>query len=545
MNTLDLKVGKIHDSWSSGNNLRRSFLLIFLLLVFSPLVALVIEFVQSWAANHSNWLWLSVPTGRRLVLLIQSLGLALCVALGTTILGFFAAICLWRWHRGAARYLRWFVLLLFIIPPYVHALAWISLVTQINSLLRVLGLDPVPFQGWFASWWIQFMALTPIAIGMTLIGLESVDPDLIGAARLVRPDIHSLMKVALPLAKPLIVAGGGFVFLLSLTDYSVPSLFHLNVYPLEIFAEYSASSEPSRAFLLAIPFLLITILVLAASQMALRNAVQKPLWHIRPWPVAPVWPEWLLYLQRPSLVVLASQVLVPLFVLIIAVGSWENMIQSITSAHREIVFTLWFSAVTAIACIPLAFAPASQLLRRDFQGKIWWLVVTLPLAVPAPLIGIGLIAVWNRPFFSGIYGSEVMPILANLARFVPLAALALLAQLRRIDPILIDAARVYQTHSIKTWIQIRLPMLAPGLLAAGCIVFALSAGELAATLMVAPPGQATLTMRIYNYLHYGASESVAGLCLMMMVLGLIVGLISIVVLRGWLRFFMRRSMVRP
>ncbi len=34
-----------------------------------------------------------------------------------------------------------------------------------------------------------------------------------------------------------------------------------------------------------------------------------------------------------------------------------------------------------------------------------------------------------------------------------------------------------------------------------------------------PPGQSTLTLRLYNYLHYGASEEVAGLSLLLTVLG--------------------------
>jgi len=106
------------------------------------------------------------------------------------------------------------------------------------------------------------------------------------------------------------LAGGGFVFLLSFTDYSVPSLFHLSVYPLEIFAEYSASNEPVRAFLLATPLLLITIVVLSLSQAALRNAVLKPLGHIRAWTVKPAWPAWLVHLQWLAVVLLLAQIII-------------------------------------------------------------------------------------------------------------------------------------------------------------------------------------------------------------------------------------------
>jgi len=45
------------------------------------------------------------------------------------------------------------------------------------------------------------------------------------------------------------------------------------------------------------------------------------------------------------------------------------------------------------------------------------------------------------------------------------------------------------------------------------ITFALCMGEFGVTLLVTPPGYQTITLKIYNYLHYGASETIAVLCL--------------------------------
>jgi iron(III) transport system permease protein len=73
-------------------------------------------------------------------------------------------------------------------------------------------------------------------------------------------------------------------------------------------------------------------------------------------------------------------------------------------------------------------------------------------------------------------------------------------------------------------------LYAPGLLVAAGILAALTLAELGATLVVAPPGHATLTMRIYNYLHYGAAGDVAGLCLMITILSLIAGACTIAAL---------------
>ena len=107
--------------------------------------------------------------------------------------------------------------------------------------------------------------------------------------------------------------------------------------------------------------------------------------------------------------------------------------------------------------------------------------------------------------------------IAGVARFAPFAVLAVFAQERRLDPALVDAARVHQRSRLHGWWRVRLPLLGPGLVAAACVVFVLTLGELAATVVVVPPGSQTLTLRIYNYLHYGASDAVAALCLAMAV----------------------------
>ena len=51
-----------------------------------------------------------------------------------------------------------------------------------------------------------------------------------------------------------------------------------------------------------------------------------------------------------------------------------------------------------------------------------------PFAAPSTIVGVGLIGLWNRPGVVGaLYGTDVMFILGYLARFVPVAALAIAA----------------------------------------------------------------------------------------------------------------------
>ena len=507
-------------------------LVAYVLIVFLPLAALAWR-AAGWLAAGGGGDLISV---RRLGLLGRSAGLALAVAAGATLLGTLAALFLWRsplrWGDGPGgmRRLpgaaRWLIFLLAPLPPYIHALAWMALAGSADVSGPSGG-------GVVMSAWVQVMAFLPLTTALALVGLESVECGMVEAARLARPDLHALGGVILPLAAPAILTGSGLVFLLSLTDYSVPSLFQVNTYALEIFSEYSASSLPERAFVLALPLLLLTglatLLLVGGLRQTAGGAAGTPYgaagnktssgsagvdFH---------WPAWLSVLIGAALAAWLAQVGAPLGVLLAQTGSWASFSRSVLDAHSEIGFTLLTAAAAGLLCLPLGLALSGELQHKGLRGWLGWFLVLAPLAMPAPLVGIGLIAVWNRDLPVDIYGSAWMPVLAMLARFSALAALLALAQARRTDARLFEAAEIFQPGLLKTWLRVRLPLLAPGLLAAAGVVFVLSTGELGATLIVAPPGQATLTMRIYNYLHYGASDTVAGLCLLMVLASVAIG----------------------
>ncbi len=531
----------IHTQLSTARILKWLSLCLFILLVFVPLIALFLSSIR-YAPGHLNELIaLLIPTERRLMLLLHSLGLAFAVSVSGVIIGVLAATLLWRCETGILSYLRWLIFIFTPIPPYIHALAWSSATQKISMSLAESGVAPIFFQGWIAAWWVQLMSLLPLAVGLALVGMKCVEPLLIDVARVMRSDIRSFMRIILPLSAPMLLAGGGILFLLSVMDYSVPYLFQLNVYSLEIFAEFSASNEPARAFIYSLPLLLIAVIVVALSQHGLKNIAQSTAWRKPSWQVAPAWPQWFSVIQWLAMIIVLLQVAVPLISLTTTVGTWQNLLTSVTSAQNEITYTLWIGLITALLCLPLAAGAAIKLHKQRKWGWLWWIIVLLPLAIPPPLVGIGLIALWNKPMVFDIYGTTLMPVLAALVRFTSFAVLVLAVQLKYIDSLLIDAARIIQSHRSKIWLKIWLPMVLPGIMAAAGITLALTIGELGATLLVAPPGQATLTMRIYNFLHYGASSGVAGLCLLMAGIALAAGLVAIGALAWWARFSLRQE----
>jgi iron(III) transport system permease protein len=466
----------------SARILERSLVALFLALLYGPLLAPAFDL-----ASVPNLL-----SSARLLLLARSAALSASVALAATAVATLAALALQR--RRATGWPLWLGVALAMVPSYIHSMAWGPLLATVR--------------GWLASGVVEAFSLLPLAFCLALLALASVDSPLLDAARLHRPAVPVLLRILLPLAAPPLVASACLLFVLSLADYTVPSLFSTATYSLGIFAEFSAGNRPGSALLLALPLMALSLGLLLTVQRPLRHAALRG--RSRPLPLAGSAPLWWRILELAALSLCLLDAGFVLYTLARAAGSPVTLWTSALAARSEIGAGFGVAAVSAVLALPLALVAG----RRLARGSTWlWLLTLLPLAGPAPLVGIGLVGLWNRPVLGALYGTAAMPVLASLARFLPLAAMVAAAWARRLDPTLLDAGRLFQPNRTRGFFRVTLPLMARGLAAAAGVVFALALGELGATLIVAPPGMATLSMRIYNYLHYGASDTVAALCL--------------------------------
>jgi ABC-type spermidine/putrescine transport system permease subunit II len=107
-----------------------------------------------------------------------------------------------------------------------------------------------------------------------------------------------------------------------------------------------------------------------------------------------------------------------------------------------------------------------------------------------------------------------MFILGYLARFVPVAALAVAAATRYVPMSQEEAAGVSGAGWLRTMTRIVIPQLTLGLWSAWVIAFILAFGELGVSILIAPPGEATLPIRIYTIIANTPSSHVAALALL-------------------------------
>jgi iron(III) transport system permease protein len=237
--------------------------------------------------------------------------------------------------------------------------------------------------------------------------------------------------------------------------------------------------------------------------------------------------------QAAILITIAGTV----YVLVLLLGSaiTGQTVAMTTAMYSDLVFSFTTALLAALLCLAPAMAAAREMSGHSGWSGLWWGFCMVPLAIPAALAGIGLAIISNSPALIPYTGGLVLPVFLSIFRFIPIAAIVLCAQLRLTDRALIEAGQVFSSGLLHDWARVRFPLLFPGIAMAIYLVFACTLGELGGTIMIIPPGSSTITIRLYNYLHYGASGSVAQLCLLLAGIVLLSGVIFILAVRVFRR----------
>ncbi len=196
-------------------------------------------------------------------------------------------------------------------------------------------------------------------------------------------------------------------------------------------------------------------------------------------------------------------------------GQWNGVLPThLTLAHYanalagESGAQLRVSIITGIVASAAALANgswAALALRgtRAASRRVLNVAFFVPSAVPSVSIGLGLLVAFSRP-----------PLLLNgtiaivfAAHFVLISAFTfgnVSAGLERIAPEYEQVAESLGAQPFYRLRRVTLPLVLPYLIAAFSLSFALSMGELGATVMVYPPGWVTLPVGIFGLSDRGA-----------------------------------------
>ena len=461
-------------------------------------VAYVLAAPLSSGTIRSRGVWLDA---RQWGLLWNTTRLGVGTALLATAIGAPLGLALARVAVRGKALLRVALAAPVILPPYVVALAWTYLGTSWTYSLP-------------AAIVVLSVVYYPLAMLATEVALRRVDGRLEEAAWLIAPPRQVLRRITFPLATPGVLAAALVIFVLSISEFGVPGLLRVRVYTTEVFTAFAALYDFSRAMLLAVP-LLVLCLIVAIVAVALsgerlvsiqRSSATRP----------PLLVGWRGPAEAAAVATVMIALGIPLTVLVREALGAESVRAVVTGSGGAIANSLLLATIGATVVVGLAVWLGYARARAGGRlGPLADVLFVVTFAVPSTIVGVGLIGLWNRPGLVGtLYGTDAMFLLGYLARFVPVAALAIAATTRYVPISHEEAAAVSGAGWLRTIMRIVVPQIRLGLLTAWIIAFVLAFGELGISILIAPPGEATLPIRIYTIIANTAPSHVAVLALL-------------------------------
>ena len=209
------------------------------------------------------------------------------------------------------------------------------------------------------------------------------------------------------------------------------------------------------------------------------------------------------------------------------------------SVFRQILLrTIWISTIVTLVCAVLSLPIAQAIVSAPpAWGRVLLALVLFPLwssllvrtviwiivlqrngPINAALLGIGIT---DEPV-SLIY-TRFSLYLAMIQVLLPLMVLSVIAVMQRVPPTYMKAALSLGAPWFTAWRTVQLPLIMPGLLAGGAIVFVFSIGYYITPLLVGGPGDQMVSSMIAFYTNQtlnwnlAAALSVQVLLLVMLV----------------------------
>lgn len=471
---------------------------------------------------------------RTAALVRNTLWLAGATCLGSVPLGTALAVLLTRTDLPGRRVGWGLVGLMLFMPLYLQAAAWMSGFGLQGWFPAATG-GPVFLDGWTGVIWIHVAAAVPWVVAIVGVALVRVEPELEEAFLLDAAPLAVLGRVTLPAVLPAIGLAAVWVAVQAAGEMTVTDLFAVRAYAEELYTRTAIGSEPGEGSLSVLPGALLTAWLVAGGLMLSSQAAPRT----RPLSVSAArefplgkwrWPLAVFVLLAGLLLVGVpwGNLIYKAGILVEQVGetrvrTWSvvkllAMLGKAPVEHgREIGWSALIGCVSATAALALAVLLAWPARRGGWGAWPAWLAAALSLAVPGPLVGLGVIALLNRPdvpWLGYLYDNTILPpVLVLAVRALGPAVLVVWHALASVPPELLDAATVDGAGPVRRLVGVVLPLRWRALAAAWLLALAATQADLAASILVVPPGVTTLAIRIFGLIHYGVEDQVAAICL--------------------------------
>jgi iron(III) transport system permease protein len=455
-----------------------------------------------WQATSVGWAQLSALLFRGLTrtLLWNTVRLLVVVTALCAVVGVLAAWCLERTSFPGRRIAAVLLVLPLAVPDFVISYGWVTIWPAV--------------QGFWGAVLVMTSGLYPLVLLPVAASLRSSDAALEDVGRSLGVGrIGVFLRVTLAECRVALLGGCLLVALGILAEYGAFEMLGYRTFTTEIYTEFQNGFDSAAACALSL-VLVLFCLVLLVSERAGRGRA----------PVSSTSRRTAVALRRRRLgratlpaylgmtVVVGAALGVPLG----TVGYWLVQGGTSTLPPASILDATWHTAAYSGAAALLATLAAIPvgLMSVRLPGRLAVAIersTYLVMALPGLVIALALTFFTER-YATRVYQTSGLLIVAYAVLFFPLALVGVRASLARTSARLEEVGRSLGRRPLSVLLRVTVPLAAPGLGAAFCLVFLSAVTELTTTLVLIPTNQQTLATQFWAYttnISYGAAAPYA------------------------------------
>ncbi len=442
------------------------------------------------------------------------------------------------------RFIRNCVLASFAVPAFVNALSWVLLAGpnagSLNQMWKLLTGSSEGIINIFSMPGLVIVSVAtvyPLAFMLMYNAFETMDTEMEHAARLLGASpTRAFLSIALPLARPAIIAGFIVTFLEALALYGAPAVIgvpaRIYVVTTQVWSLFEYPPQIGVAAALSLPLALVTVALLWLQRVLIGR---RSFGTIRG--KASRWQRTDLGVCRWFAAGVAGLIIFISFILPNAVLVFRSLynetygalsFSNVTLAHYRYVLvdyidgipsirnSLITSTTAATAAVFLALV-AAFVSRRKIVGFGWLLgfLCMLPLAIPSMVFAVGLVAAYSTGWIV-LYGTLWIMMLAYLTKNLPYAYLTCNTALSSIHVDLESAARVLGASTLRALKDITAPLIRNGILSGWIVVFANSLRDLSASVLLYTSATTVISTAIMDVYYASAWGAVAALSVILL-----------------------------
>ena len=434
------------------------------------------------------------------VLFKNSLMVSALSTLGALGAGFAAALWLAMAPRRAQRWGLAATAAMLALPSFLITGCWLRLLGQTGVWRSWLPWNIYSLSG---TVWILALTLWPLAALVVFAGWQKLEPGWLDSDPALRGT--SLLRwVLLPVARDALAQAATITFVLALNNFAIPALLQVKVYPAEMWVGFNTTFNYAEAMKLSWPLIAAPLLLLLVLR---RHPLSWPRWDggLRAGALKRqlgggwYWGSGILFAG-----LICFGMALPMLELVLSKSTWHDLVPAFAAGSTAFMNSAFFAAGTATLCVAAGLG-----LHGKFPAWVAW----MPFLAPGIVLGVALVWVVNRSPLHWLGQSAGVVFAAWFLRYFAPALAGAGAARRSVDGELTDMARL---EGAGRWARFRLvhwPQMAAPLAAVWYIIYLLCLWDVETLLLVVPPGGETLSLRIFNLLHYGHNAQVNALCL--------------------------------